>query len=66
MKVGITWRTSSRTSGGGSGSNCVEVGSLPTHIAVRDTKNRSGGILSIDTTEWASWMSSIKNGNFDS
>lgn len=60
-----TWRTSSRSSGGGGGSNCVEVGASPTHVAVRDTKNRSGGILSIDTPEWSSLISSIKDGSLD-
>lgn len=64
VEVGA-WRTSTRSSGGGSGSNCVEVGTCPTHVAVRDTKHRSGGLLSIDTPEWSSLISSVKAGSFD-
>lgn len=61
----MSWRTSTK-SGDGHGGNCVEVGASPTHVAVRDTKNRPGGTLSINAAEWSSWLSSIKDGSFDS
>lgn len=57
-----SWRTGSK-SGDGHGGNCVEVGAHRSSIAVRDTKNRSGGSLSIDTPEWSGLIASIKDGS---
>jgi hypothetical protein len=39
----VTWRKSTRSTGGGS--NCVEVGCLPSRIAIRDSKNPEGAAL---------------------
>lgn len=71
IEVGA-WRKSTRTGGGGSGNNCVEVGacscasSTPSHgIAIRDTKDRTGPVLSTHRLEWTSFLAAVKNGAFD-
>lgn len=43
------WRTSSYSAGNG---DCVEVASLPAEVLVRDTKDRSGGVLSFTPDQW--------------
>jgi hypothetical protein len=57
----LTWRKSTR-SGGGSGGNCVEVG-VPAdaaYVAVRDTKDREGGTLSVSPQAWTAFVTSVK------
>ncbi|WFE29594.1 DUF397 domain-containing protein [Solwaraspora sp. WMMD791] len=52
-----TWRTSSYSGGNG---NCVEVAdNLPTVVAVRDSKDRSGPVLAFPPTAWASFTASV-------
>ena len=52
------WRVATYTGGQG---NCVEVGTLTTMIAVRDTKNREGGpVLSFDLAVWREFMERLK------
>lgn len=53
--VGLAWRKSSFSGGGGSGGgNCVEVASLGDgRIAVRDSKNPGVGTVSFAWTGWA-------------
>ena len=55
----MTWRTSTYSSG--NGGNCVEVASATGSVAVRDTKDRDGGTLSIPADAWAKFTSSLKN-----
>jgi hypothetical protein len=58
------WRKSSRS--GGNGGNCVEVATnLPGVVAVRDSKNRSGPVLSFTPTEWQAFLGGVKDGEFD-
>nr|WP_285662957.1 DUF397 domain-containing protein [Actinorhabdospora filicis] len=65
MEVGA-WRKSTRTGSGGSGNNCVEVGTCSCHgIAIRDTKDRTGPILSTHRPEWTSFLAGVKSGAFD-
>ena len=67
VEVGA-WRTSSRSGGGSNGANCVEVGAhsgCGTSIAVRDTKHRTGGMLSLDHTEWLGLTAAVKSGDLD-
>ena len=57
----LTWRKSTR-SGGGSGGNCVEVG-VPAdnaYVAVRDTKDRDGGALSVSPAAWTAFLGTVK------
>ncbi|GAA4979409.1 DUF397 domain-containing protein [Actinopolymorpha pittospori] len=56
------WRKASYSSSGG---NCVEVGASTTHIGVRDTKDRDGGMLTVSPAAWGSFLDSIKAGEFD-
>ncbi|MGQ0718576.1 MAG: DUF397 domain-containing protein [Pseudonocardiales bacterium] len=59
----LLFRTSSWCSTGG----CVEVASLPDCGAVvRDSKDRTRGPLKFDQPEWADFITSVKNGEFDS
>ena len=61
---GAHWRKSTRS--GGDGGNCVEVATnLEDVVAVRDTKDRSGGTLFVTPTEWAAFIEGVKGGEFD-
>jgi hypothetical protein len=57
------WRKSSFS--GGPNSNCVEI--APTHsgIAIRDSKNRHGPVLLVDTPAWHQLIQSVRNGQFE-
>jgi hypothetical protein len=43
------WRVSSYSGGQG---NCVEVAIAPAGVLLRDTKDRSGGVLSVSPDSW--------------
>ncbi|MDA3629682.1 DUF397 domain-containing protein [Saccharopolyspora oryzae] len=61
--VDITdWRTSTRTQGQG---QCVEVGFGADCVGVRDTKNRSGGQITVAQQRWLEFVSGVKLGCFD-
>lgn len=57
------WRKSSRS--GENGGNCVEVASLETTVAVRDSKSPDGGMLVFSRSEWAEFVGAAKHGEFD-
>lgn len=60
--TGLTWRTASASGGG----NCVEVAVLPDGgVAVRDSKNRSGPVLSFTRAEWRAFRHGMSRGEFD-
>ncbi|MBB5154323.1 DUF397 domain-containing protein [Saccharopolyspora phatthalungensis] len=50
------WFTSSHTT---NSQACVEVALMRDVVAVRDTKNRQGGILIFRTGQWAAFVTSI-------
>lgn len=57
----MKWKKSSRT-GGNNGANCVEVG-IPADrsvVAVRDTKDRDGGMLIVAPEAWRAFVGSVK------
>ncbi len=58
-----TWRRSSRSTP--DGGNCVEVASLDTIRAVRDSKNPDGPVLEFTTAQWTAFASGIRTGEFD-
>jgi hypothetical protein len=54
-----TWRTSSYS--GSNGGNCVEVGETGRAVAVRDTKDRSGVVLTFGPDAWRRFAATIKD-----
>lgn len=61
--TGAVWRKSKRSNNGG---NCVEVATnLPGMVAVRDSKDRSGPVLTFTPDEWTCFVAGTRNGEFD-
>jgi Domain of unknown function (DUF397). len=55
-----TWRKS--TYSGGNGGECVEVATnLPGVVAVRDSKNPNGPILTFTPDQWRTFLKDIKS-----
>ncbi|HEY6744678.1 MAG TPA: DUF397 domain-containing protein [Mycobacteriales bacterium] len=58
----MAWRKA--TASGGSG--CVEVAPLPDGgVAVRDSKDQGGPVLSFTRHEWVSFLDGMTKGEFD-
>ena len=58
------WRKSSRS--GSNGGQCVEVArNLPGIVAVRDSKHRDGPVLIFGSSEWQSFASGVRAGEFN-
>lgn len=57
------WRKGSRTTA--TGADCVEVARDGALTAVRDTKNRAGGVLEFGPREWARFAGGAKGGALD-
>ncbi|MBO4204733.1 DUF397 domain-containing protein [Micromonospora echinofusca] len=51
----VVWRKSTRSSGGGNG-DCVEVADAGEVVAVRDSKDRSGPVLTFPRTAWRTFV----------
>jgi len=60
--AGATWRKSSRSATQGV---CVEIAQTPTATGIRDSKNPTGGRLTLTPAQWASFLDQIKNGELD-
>jgi hypothetical protein len=60
--ISATWRTSSYTTGNGA---CVEIAELPDMTAVRDTKDRQGGMLIFSRSAWYRFVGQVKAADFD-
>ena len=59
-----TWRKSSYS--GGNGGNCLEVArNLPGIVAVRDSKDCSGPVLTFTSAEWETFTAGVKSGKLD-
>ncbi len=58
-----TWRKSSRSNHGGDGS-CVEVAGLCDEVALRDSKNPAGPVLTITRSEWRAFLGGVRAGKF--
>ncbi|EQD84177.1 uncharacterized protein DUF397 [Saccharopolyspora erythraea NRRL 2338] len=52
------WRKSSYS---GAQADCVEVGSAPGFVGVRDTKDRDGGTLVFQRRKWASFVAAMRD-----
>ncbi|PWW54177.1 DUF397 domain-containing protein [Actinokineospora spheciospongiae] len=57
------WFKSTRS--GGANEGCVEVRITPSTTGVRDTKNRTGGALSLRSAAWGTFVTGAKDGRFD-
>lgn len=54
------WRKSTRSNGGG---ECVEVAdNLPGVVAVRDSKDPHGPVLTFSPGAWAAFVTTVRNG----
>ena len=54
------WRKASYS--GNNGGACVEVArNLPGIVAVRDSKNPDGGVLTVTPGQWASLLASLRS-----
>ena len=61
---GAQWRKSTRS--GSNGGNCVEVAdNLTEVVAVRDSKDKTGPVLTFTHDEWAAFVAGAKDGEFD-
>ena len=58
METAGNWRTASYS--GANGGECVEVASAADAVIVRDTKNRSGGTLSVPASAWRAFIAAMK------
>jgi hypothetical protein len=54
-----SWRTSSRSAANG---NCLEAGSCCCGVAVRDSKDRGGPVLTFGTDAWRDFGARLKAG----
>jgi hypothetical protein len=58
---GAEFRKSSRSGGN---NNCVEVATnLPGVVAVRDSKDRDGVVLTFTPGEWRAFLTDVRDGN---
>jgi hypothetical protein len=57
-----SWRKSSRS---GSNGNCVEIAFTGDMIAVRDSKDPTGGVLIFTHAEWDAFVGGVRDGEFD-
>jgi hypothetical protein len=55
----IEWRTSSYSSS--NGGQCVEVGTGPQFVAVRDSQDPAGPALVFSQDDWRAFLGHIKN-----
>lgn len=57
----LVWRKSSESVNG----DCVEVASLPDGVAVRDSKDPEGAMLTFTRSEWRAFLRGVNHGEFD-
>lgn len=53
-----SWRKSSYS--GNNGGACVEAGSIPGRVLVRDTQDRAGAVLEFSTDAWQTFAAQVK------
>jgi hypothetical protein len=57
------WHKSSH-SGPGDGDSCVEIADNPSHVGIRDTKNRARGPLTFSNSSFTPFLDSLKCAQF--
>jgi hypothetical protein len=59
---GLAWKKARASGGGG----CVELAPMPDGgVAVRDSKDKTGPVLSFTRHEWVSFLDGMAKGEFD-
>ena len=58
----FAWRKARRSLGNG---NCVEVAPVTAGVAVRDSKDPAGPMLTLDAHSWRSFAGAARRGGFD-
>jgi hypothetical protein len=58
----MRWRKSSYSNG--QSANCVEVAGLTRQMAVRDSKDKTGPVLSFGLGEWSAFVAGVRSGRF--
>jgi hypothetical protein len=53
----VNWRKSSASA---NGEQCVEVGSTASTIAIRDTTDRAGAMLSVPGAVWTAFLGALR------
>lgn len=56
--IPLVWRKSSRSANGTG--QCVEAASLPDGVAVRDSKDKTGPILTCDRAAWVGFLAGLR------
>jgi hypothetical protein len=59
----LAWRKSSHSNG--AGGECVEVASLRSGVAVRDSKGPTGPVLTFALSLWDAFLHDVKAGQHD-
>jgi hypothetical protein len=63
-QIELSWHKSSYSGNGGG--SCVEVGTgLPGKVAIRDTKNLAGPVLTVSGRVWTEFVEAIKLRDLD-
>jgi hypothetical protein len=57
-----SWRTANYSANGGG--NCVEIGTVDSVVAVRDSKDPDGPRLVFAPEEWQAFVAAVKAGEF--
>jgi hypothetical protein len=57
------WRKSSRS--GSNGGNCIEVARKLDGVAVRDSKDPHGPVLTVEPAGWRDFIADVKAGRHD-
>jgi hypothetical protein len=58
METVSSWRKSSYS--GANGGECIEVATTPDTVMVRDSKDRSRGVLSVSASAWRAFVSAVR------
>lgn len=61
--ISASWRKSSYS--GGNGGGCVEVAGSPGQVLVRDSKDRTGPVLTFTPDEWRAFAARVRLDELD-